>query len=197
MSSTPSTAARVAAATWTPPRFLAEAREEAERLVREAYAEGLRRGELAGRQSAEEKFMASVAEAGQMLRAASAAIESARASFLESAGAHVARVAVAAAGRIVRREISIDPGIVKSTAHAALEKLTGEERVQLRVHPADLDAIRLHRVDLLDRIEGLRHFDVSADESISPGGCVAETNDLLIDARIETQLAEILDRLME
>ncbi len=180
-----------------PAAILAEARADAERLVREAYAEGLRRGEAAGRQSAEEQFVASIAEAAAMLKAASGAIESARAAFLEDTGTHVARLAVAAAERIVRREVSLDREIVKATARAALEKLTGEERVQLRVHPADLDAIRLHRVDLLERFEGLRQLDVSADETVSPGGCIAETSGLVVDAGIETQLAEILDRLGE
>ena len=180
-----------------PAAILAEARADAERLVREAYAEGLRRGEAAGRQSAEEQFVASIAEAAAMLKAASGAIQSARASFIEDAGTHVARLAVAAAERVVRRQIEHDPEIVKATVCAALAKLTREERIQLRVHPADLDAIRLHKVDLLDKFEGLRQLDISPDESVSPGGCIAETDDLVVDARIETQLTEILDRLGE
>ena len=174
-----------------PAAILAEARALAEQKVEEAYAEGLARGTEAG----EARFKESVAEAGQMLHAASEALTQAREQFLASTEQEVVRLAVAIARKLVEREISMDPSLVADTARRAIEKILDAERVVVRVHPGDLEAMREHRVTLLEEFEAIKALEVVADDSVEPGGCVAETDQIEIDARIEAQIEEILKTL--
>lgn len=172
---------------------MAEARVEAEEKVQEAYAEGLRRGEEAGR----ERFNESLAECEAALQSAGRALVEARTEFLESLEPQVITVVEAIVRRVLRREAATDPELVKTMAREAIMCLAGQERLIVRVNPQDLQALRDHRVTLLSEIEGVDRFEIVGDESVSPGGCVAESDRSLIDGRIETQIKEIFDRLME
>ena len=176
-----------------PAVIMAEARAEAEEKVHEAYAEGLRRGEEAGR----ERFDESLAECEAALQEAGQAILKAQTEFVESLEPQVVSVIEAIALRILRRESTTDPELVKTMAREALTCLTGQEQLLVRVNPQDAQALRDHRVDLLSEIEGIDHFEIIDDDSVSPGGCVTESDRAHIDARFESQLKEILDRLME
>lgn len=174
-----------------PVAILAAARGEAERKVREAYAEGFRRGQTAG----EEAFRATVAECEGLLRAAGQTLVEARTNYLDATRDEVANLAFAVASRILRREVSLDRELVTTMARTALERLANEERITLRVNPADLEALRLNQVVLLETVEGIETFEIVSDETISPGGCIAETRELVVDAQLKAQLAEIIDQL--
>lgn len=172
-----------------PATILAEAREEAEQKVKEAYEEGMKRGFEAG----EKKFRESVGESEQMLRDAAGALKKARDEFIESLEPQLAQLALRIAERILRRETQLSPNVVKESAKAALEQVMGQENVVLRVNPDDLKVIREHRVAILEEFDGISHFDVVPDESVGPGGCIAETEHLQVDARLEAQLEKIFD----
>lgn len=175
-----------------PVAILNQARSEAEQKVREAYAEGLRRGQAAG----EKQFAESVARAGEMLAEAAAALREERRRFIESLAPQVVRLALGVSMRILRREASLSEDVVTSTVRAALAKLADQERIVLRVHPQDLAALRAKRVTLLDEFEGVGQIDLVPDETVGPGGCVAETPRVLLDGRLDRQLEEILDQLL-
>ena len=95
-----------------PTAILAAARAEGERKVREAYAEGYRRGE--------EAFRATVAECEGLLLAAGQALVEARANYLDATMDEVANLAFAIALRILRREASLDRELVTIAARTAL-----------------------------------------------------------------------------
>jgi len=171
--------------------LFARARQEAEQKVRDAYAEGLRRGAEAGKA----QFLEAVGESAQVVRAAAAAIREAEEAFLERLGPHVVELAGAIAARILEREAGIDPDVVLHTARAALEKMIERKRTVVHVHPSDLEALRNNKVTLLEEFDGLEHIDVLPDATVSRGGCVVESDTLHIDAQFHAQIAQILDAL--
>ena len=173
--------------------IMAEARLEAEQKVREAYAEGLRRGEMAGR----EAFDASIAHAAAALTAAADEIPGAREAFLNSLEPEVFELATLIARRVLGREIRTDEMLVRHTATRALEALIDRQRVTLRVNPADLEALRTHKVTLLEAFPGIQALDVQADGGVAAGGCVASSETMEADARLETLLDAVLAALTE
>lgn len=176
-----------------PAAILAQGREEAERKVREAYEEGLKRGTEAGKK----KFDASVAQAEQLLNNASEALKTARTEFVNALEPQLVHLATAIASQILRREAELAPDLLQSTTRSALEHILDQERVTLHVNPIDLDVLRQQRVELLHEFDGISQLEILADESISPGGCIATSEKLHADAQIETQIEKILDRMTE
>lgn len=177
----------------TPETILAAARREAEQKVREAYAEGMRKGFEAGKA----QFDESVAQAGDALQAAADAIHHARQAFIDSLTPQVLELATAIAARVLQREAVVDRELALRTVERALEHLTNHEHVTVRLNPADLEAVKSRRVELLDKVDGIAKLTVTADQSISPGGCVASSNLMEADARIESQLDAILNALRD
>ena len=173
--------------------ILAEAKALAEQRVREAYVEGLRRGEAAGRQ----QFENSLAECEQALASTAQAIKKAHEGFLESLEPQVVRLAHAIASHVLQREAQSDGDLIVRTVHRALDSLADRRRVVLRLHPKDLEAIRNHKVTLLEEFEGVESLELVPDDDVCPGGCIAESETLHADARLEAQLELALQALME
>lgn len=176
-----------------PASILAQAREEAEAKVREAYAEGMRRGMEAG----EQKFRESVSESARLLHEAATRLEQARREFLDELEPQVVQLAASIASKILEREATVSEALIKRTTRTVLEKLMDEEHVVLRANPADLEALREYRVELLEQFEGIQRLDIVADETIDAGGCIAQSDAVRIDGRLESQLERILNELLD
>jgi flagellar assembly protein FliH len=176
-----------------PRQIIENARQEAESKIREAYAEGLRRGTEAGHA----KFAEAVGKAAESLESAATAMEEARVEFLRSLEPQVVTLATAIAERILRREPTVDPERVRTVVHEALAHLEKRERIVLKLNPADLAALKEHNITLLTEFGAVEDLEIIADDTVAPGGCVAQSEFLEVDAQMETQFQKIVDTLME
>jgi flagellar biosynthesis/type III secretory pathway protein FliH len=73
----------------------------------------------------------------------------------------------------------------------ALDLAAGSPQVQLRMNPADHQALKSQIETIVQEFSRLSQVNVVADASIGPGGCRLETQHGVIDQRIEAQLARI------
>jgi len=99
------------------------------------------------------------------------------------------------AEHIIGRELSVDPALVKDILTRALEQVAIERVTRIIVHPNDFiavdqwvsTALASHRAEI----------EIATDLTIEPGGCIVGTKTGFIDARIQTQLAEVRRALAE
>ena len=149
----------------------ARAREEGRRAGFEAgFAEGRRQGEVA----VTETLLAARAE-GQRLVA-------------EARKAAVP-LAVRMAERIVGREIARDPSaLLDIVSQAVIATGPAAEPVVLRVHPEDARILEAERGMLLAKLGPATQIRLLLDEAVGRGGCLVETSNLRLDARLESQL---------
>lgn len=173
--------------------IMAGAREEAARKVQEAYQEGLTRGTQAG----QERFDASLARCTEALEGAGAAIQSSHDTFLDSLEPQVVALVKLMAERVVQAELKSSPEALQHMARRALSRLAGQFSVTLLVHPDDLDALKAHQVSLLDSVAGVDTLHIQSSDTVEPGGCIAQSEEMEVDARLETLLAQVLDALTE
>lgn len=119
-----------------------------------------------------------------------------RARWLADWEAEVIRLAVGIAGKIVRREIAANPAISPELIREALQLVTSNARLRIRLHPDDAKNMGEFDRDIAGAMNGIADVDVIPDDSITPGGCIVETEHGRIDARIETQLQRITSELI-
>lgn len=174
-------------------QVLADARAAAEQKIREGYEQGFQRGEEAGRKA----IMEEAGGAAQALQAAAEAIGQARGEFLEQLQGQLVQLTQALTERVLHREASTRVEVVQAAAASALEHLAKQERTVLRLNPRDLDALESAGLSLPGHAEGFDLVEVQADESVEPGGCVAETKALRVDATLTTQLHRLIDAMLE
>jgi flagellar biosynthesis/type III secretory pathway protein FliH len=151
-------------------RILAAARAEGERLRAEALE--------AGRRAAE-------AEAEVLREAAVAEMER----LVGEAEEEILRLALAVAGKVVGR--AAEDGVAVATARRALARLRGSRQAEVRVHPDDAPAVRAAGPGLLAALAAGARLEVVEDPEVGRGGALVETDTGSIDARVETQLAEL------
>ena len=173
--------------------IMAAAREEAAQKVQEAYQEGLARGMQAG----QERFEASLAHCAEALEAAATAIQASHDQFPESLEPQVLALVKLMVNRVVDAELKSNPDLLQLMARRALARLAGQFSVTLLVHPDDVEALKLHEVSLLDSVTGVDTLHIQASDTISPGGCIAQSSEMEVDARLETLLNQVLDALTE
>jgi type III secretion protein L len=97
------------------------------------------------------------------------------------------RLAVRLAEKIIGRELKTDKKTVTDIVAAALQNARQQEKLTVRVNPADLSLIEEERERFLP--SGRAQFiDFVADPRVASGGCLIESEVGTIDARLETQL---------
>jgi flagellar assembly protein FliH len=175
----------------TPEMILEAAREEAAAKVRDAHAEGYRRGAESGLA----EFHAAVGDAAGVLAKAAQAMRDAHEAFLASLEPHVVELALKIVQRLLQREVQTDSVLILKTVREAIRLLADQGQLTIRVNPRDLEVLRGHKVALLDEFEGVHQIRIESDPSLTRGGCVVDSDLMQADATIETQFQQIFDAL--
>jgi len=173
---------------------LLDARAEAEALVARARAEAealratARAAQEAARREGFERGRADgLAEAA--VTVAAARVEAAR--LVDASVSAAIALAAKMAEKIVGRAVTLAPEVMAEIAGEALAAARPDAgKVWLRVHPDDLAALEPRRAALAARAPAAT-LELVADETISRHGCVIETPQGRVDARLETQLAAL------
>lgn len=158
-----------------------------EAIKKEAYT----KGRIAGRQESEKKLHSAVKAFGDGLEQ----INNLRKSLLESSKEDMVRLIMAAAKKVIQTEIEKNKEIIIHTVNKALQSAIEADEYYIKVHPEDLQIVSEKEPLFLASMKGLQNIHFISDETISRGGCIAESRTGEVDATIESQLDEIYKHL--
>ena len=147
-------------------------------IRKQAFQEGLQ----AGREAAEKRLAEPAVKKAAELTKLLGELSGYKAALRGEAEAELVELAFAVARRILRRELSVDPGAVRALTLSCMREFPAVGVKRVLVHPEDLALVR----------EALgSDVEASADPGVARGGAVLETDQGRLDARIESQLEEI------
>ena len=176
--------------------LLAQAHQEVEAIKKRAREEGWQRGFEEGREAGKKEVQKIFEEKIVLWGKWLSAIRESRREVLENLDEPILEFSFALARKIIGREIEREP-FIEALVKRALQKLSNRERVVVRVHRNDYMRIREIKEELLRKIDGLGYLEVQEDPRVEEGGCIVETVFGNIDARIETQLANLREELLK
>ena len=156
-----------------------EAARKLDQTRREAYAEGL----ATGRQQAEELLRPAVQGLGDTLISLARLRESIREETIQD----LVHLATSIAGRVIHREVAVDPDALGGLIQAAFSKLQSREINRVRMHPTLEGLVR----KLLEQVGAPKNLTLTADANLKPTEVFFETAQGILDASVETQLREI------
>jgi flagellar assembly protein FliH len=148
------------------------------------YAEGLASGIKEGEKEIRERL--------ERLESVIRELDGVKERKIEEVLPEIVDLSLDIARKIIHRKIEQDREIIVSVVREAIHRLGREEKMIIRVNPADYDTM-ISNIDLLREETRLRDVTVEPSASISPGGCTIETPSGEVDARIEEQIKEIRD----
>jgi flagellar assembly protein FliH len=156
-----------------------EAARKLDQARRDAYAEGL----AAGRQQAEDQFRPAVQGLADTLNTLARLRESIREETIQD----LVHLATSIAGRVIHREVAVDPDALAGLIQAAFTKLQSREINRVRMHPTLEGLVR----KLLEQVGAPKNLTLTADANLKPTEVFFETAQGILDASVETQLREI------
>jgi flagellar assembly protein FliH len=178
-----------AAAEPSPPVVIGVPEEEVEQRVRSAreaaVAEANQRVQLEcerARKSAEEKVEKAVRE-----------FSGERAEYFRKVEGEVVQLALSIARKILQREAELDPTLLTALVRIALDRMQCGSVVRIRVAAEDADLWRGYE----DAKVGSVRWEIVADETLSPGNCMVETEVGTANFGFEAQLREVEESLMQ
>ncbi|OUS29671.1 hypothetical protein A9Q99_08315 [Gammaproteobacteria bacterium 45_16_T64] len=170
--------------------------EDVEAIRLAAYEEGLAQGIEAGKQKGyEEGFQHGVADLKAMLTKMShicrALLEPIPQQDLDIEDAIKVLVS-SICERVVERELQLDSSSLGGIVREALECIQpGAKRIRIHLNPDDVAFIQ-------DQLAAMDNADfpwqLSPHPTISPGGCIVETDKSMVDARAETRLSAVIQQ---
>lgn len=177
----------------------AEAEADAARLRDEARSEGLAAGREAGFQQGLQEGLSAVRnEMSDNISQATAFLEqcqAARSRILSSSRDDVLKIVRKCAEKIIRANVCLDPEIVTRVIHDALQLVSDKSKLLIRVNPSEVARAREQQMHYLQFLPASTQLEIMGDGGIEPGGCFIEAVAGSVDAQVETQLDELTSRL--
>ncbi|MEO1996210.1 MAG: FliH/SctL family protein, partial [Planctomycetaceae bacterium] len=106
------------------------------------------------------------------------------------------RLSALIAEKLIHRELTQYPELSTDMVLKTLELASGSSQVRILLNPRDIEQLGTSGLQTVNDILRSADSQLVADESISPGGCVIQTQHGKIDAQLETQLDRICAELV-
>ena len=119
-----------------------------------------------------------------------------RAKLVKNSTQDMLKLVLAVAEQVIHCEVKGDPLIIVGTLQKALQSAISSDIYHVKVHPDDLAIVMEHKPMFLASISGLKNITLEGDASVTPGGCLIESEIGQVDATIEGQLAELRKQLL-
>lgn len=175
-------------------RIIGEARARAELIIEQAVqgaeklAEAAREEALESVRGEMERMLSSAErEADEIRRLAQTEADR----WLDEHQAELTRLAVAAAGQILRGELQLHPDRIADIVAQALQQARGRREVTVRVEPGSVAAVESARGRLGLPDLGVETMRLEGDPALRPGDALVLTDHGTIDARLDPQLQRV------
>ena len=170
-----------------------EAKRQAEEIVAEAKKNAYGEGREQGFKEGEEEVARLVGRLHEMLNAAS----DKRQELLKRTEKQIIDLVLLISRKVVKVISESEKKVVIENVKQALDKVKGETEIIIKVNTQDLSLTTRNKKQFIASVESLKGVTVEEDSRIKPGGCIIETSFGDIDARIQTQLDVIEERIRE
>lgn len=170
-------------------RQLAQQQEVAAKQV---FQNGYAEGQAAGLQQG----LAEARRVEAQLAATISALVSHRETVYQQAKTQLLELAFAIADKITASRAVVESDTVMETINRCIAEILDKTHLRIRVHPEQCEFVKSKVDELSQSHDAIAVTTVEPDSRVSVGGCVIETDSGCADARIESQLRMLRDKLI-
>lgn len=175
-----------------------EARRQEDEIVREqaskeGFISGVEQGREQGRQEALAEYSQALVEARSILEEAPVW----KRRKIGEAEPFVLELTLEIARKVIKEQFEYDQEHLLALIRRALSHTQEYKTITVAVSPDSYTYVQENRARLSDVLDSQVELMVVPDESVIGGGCIIRTSLGNVDARVDTQLAEIKKALLE
>lgn len=159
-----------------------------EALKAEAWSEGFHQGYDEGIRLAAEEQKDTTIRLGALLHDIVADTEG----FVRGLESDVIELVLGVAEKVIGREARLDPKLVVNVVRSALNEIHDATEVRIRAHPDDVAILEPRWQEMLPRRVAERS-ELLADELVSRGGVIVETQIGYVDSQLQTRLQQVVN----
>ncbi|MFF2908556.1 FliH/SctL family protein [Paenibacillus sp. NPDC057934] len=171
-------------------------REQDEHLVEAVKSEAFQQGYQEGIQQAEEEMQRKLAEMMEEARAVLQEAYKARDVIIQEAEPFLVELSCDIAEKIVDKQLTLEPQFAMELIRKNLARKREQGLISLCVSPAQFAFVNAAREELALAVDSQAELQILPDSTVKDQGCVIRSSFGSIDARIDTQLAEIKKELV-
>lgn len=149
--------------------------------------EGQTQGVMQSQEAMQEQMQQAIAKAAQIEADAQSRAEE----IISGCSEKVKNTVIAVCNKVLQREFLQNNEAILSVVEAALRKVSNQAQIKISVAPDRKLIVEQHLPQLKQILEGQSSVSVFADPSLEIGDVLLETNNGIVDARLEMQLSII------
>lgn len=173
-------------------QILDEANQKAGKIEITAYEKGKLRGYdngyEEGRKAVLEDLQKTVFEANEKAQRVVALAENEKKTSILNAEAKIVEIAMAVVDKVLPQHFIDAPQIILPLVRSALEKVKDQNSIVIRVCPDDYELVLMAKNEFQMIIESDEVLTITQDRTVGKGGCIIESANGSVDARLKTQL---------
>lgn len=172
--------------------ILKEAESRRAFLEKEAYEKGFAQGEKDGFELGQRKIVKSIENIEKLF------IEfgNLKKEILKKFEKEILELVVSICQKIIHKKIDEDDKIIKAVVIEAMHSVTDKSQIVVKVNPGDYDTIENLKPEFFKTFKDLKSIKVTADQSVTRGGCLLGTLYGDIDASVEARMDRIQQSLL-
>jgi flagellar assembly protein FliH len=178
-------------------RVRAEVESLREAAVQEGYAEGLAAGRLEGERRAFEEARRLAEEAQSRFDRFVSTVEGTKAGVMAAQEQFLVEMVLAVARHVVLRELSTDRDYIVRLLRELVDRIGARDNLTIRVGAGDFAAAAELRSGLEAQLGSLKNLRIEPSPRVVDGGCIVETDWSVVDAAVETQIAQFREQLVK
>ncbi len=153
-------------------------------VEREAYKDGFISGEKAGMELGQKRIDKLI----ERMESVIGEISEFKENYYTDKEKELVELVIAVARKIIHTEISLNRDVVANVVKAAINALTASEHIVIKLNPEDLKFLKEKKGEVFNNIRGVKHCGIEEDSQICCGGCIIESDNGEVDARIDEGL---------
>ena len=173
-----------------------ERREQDELLIEAVKSEGYQQGYQEGLAQAEQEMSRRLAEMMEEARTVLQEAYRARDVIIQEAEPFLVELSCDIAEKIVDKQLTIEPQFAMDLIRKNLARKREQGLISLCVSPAQFAFVNAAREELSLAVDSQAELQILPDSTVRDLGCVIRSSFGSIDARVDTQLAEIKKELL-
>lgn len=171
-------------------------REQDELLIDAVKAEGYQQGYQEGLAQAEQEMSLRLAEMMEEARTVLQEAYRARDVIIQEAEPFLVEMSCSIAEKIVDKQLTVEPQFAMDLIRKNLARKREQGLISLCVSPAQFAFVNAAREELSLAVDSQAELQILPDSTVKDQGCVIRSSFGSIDARVDTQLAEIKKELL-
>lgn len=177
-------------------RIIDEAQTQVQETLQQSREEGFQTGYKTGYDESFKKIQEDFIRQIKSIDMIAQSAYKVKKEIISSSELEILQLTIAIAEKIVKQQLETSPETILSIVRAVIHELKDKEEIKIIVNPVHVEYLYNFSEELKNSINGLESVKIIKDKTIPIDGIIVESGESRIDARLETQIAQITKHLL-